>query len=115
MRLLWRMSWRNSEKRYRFMRNLLSIILGLMLLFPLSASAKSRDALAGRKDVTTNRTSNNKVTIKYEYLRLVRFYLYNDGHIDHQEQIVLKLLEQKWRISPKEVESIIQEAKKTIK
>lgn len=100
--------------------SLMSIILGIGLLFPLSVSLGSEkitreDRLLEKRDLTTNKSANDKATIKYEYRRLVGLYLYNDGHIDPQEQTVLKLLEGKWQISPQEVEEILQEAKKSIR
>ncbi|OGW17051.1 MAG: hypothetical protein A3G93_00630 [Nitrospinae bacterium RIFCSPLOWO2_12_FULL_45_22] len=94
---------------------LLIPILGFVLLFPLFVSAGDKGDMVGRQDVTTNKSANDKATVKYEYQRLVKFYLYNDGHIDPDEQSVLKLLGEKWRISPKEVEAITREARKNIR
>jgi len=66
------------------------------------------------KNVTTNKVSHEEVTIKYEYQRLIRYYLYNDAQLDQREREILDHLAEKWGIDPEEKEELIKEAQKGI-
>jgi hypothetical protein len=93
---------------------ILIISYSLIALSPSYLEARKRIGMIGTKDLATNIITNRKAQFKYEYQRLTRYYLYNDGYLDPQEKEILQLLAKKWQINPEEVEEIIQEAKKSI-